>query len=73
MPLVPSRTNQPPQVIYVQTPPPATVPIDKVVTMAVILAVGAVTATTGLVALVKVRRDPDTIMYLSALIQNWGY
>ncbi|CAO3683358.1 unnamed protein product [Umbelopsis ramanniana] len=53
MPLVPSRTNQPPQVIYVQTPPPATVPIDKVVTMAVIIAVGAVTATTGLVALVK--------------------
>ncbi|KAI9287746.1 peroxisomal membrane anchor protein conserved region-domain-containing protein [Umbelopsis sp. AD052] len=53
MPQVPSRVNQPPQVIYVQTPPPATVPIDKVVTMAVIIAVGAVTATTGLVALVK--------------------
>ncbi|KAG2171778.1 hypothetical protein INT43_008158 [Umbelopsis isabellina] len=53
LPPVPSRNNQPPQIVYVQAPPPPTVPLDKIVTMAVIIAVGAVTATTGLVALVK--------------------
>jgi len=52
-PTVPSRTNQPPQIVYVQAPPQPTVPLDKIVTIAVILAVGTVTATTGLVALVK--------------------
>jgi hypothetical protein len=60
MPPVPSRTNQPPQIIYVQASPQPTVPLDKIVTMAVIIAVGAVTATTGLVALVKVSWKSDS-------------